>query len=492
MNPLRHYPILSSLLRPFRLSQQKTCAALVAAICQAAQASSFAIAGQLSCLTKVQFGSALTRLYRFLRNERFDNWLLTERLLKLLAQPNKSLLLALDWTSWQDRFSVLTASVCVDTRSIPLAASACVKRNLARSQNLWEETFLRLVVERLRAAQVSAIWLCDRGFHRVAWLKKFVEMEQRFVVRLQRDVTVHLKDGTCLLKSLEMHEGERRDFGFVQLRADGFVRVRLIGVWAKGAKEGNNILGSPKSQDAGLQAEPDRLSFKSHDDALNYARKLVEDSNRWLVVHEFNAANRYMLGDVEIRINFTAGLNAENFHFVFRAIPDRVHNVSAVPRKVIHHKATAVNSDGADELMFIGVTELVQCPQEVVPSFVWLERAHEVNDFFRQVFAPASYAVLKFSFVVGEGEVGESSALPKCDGDGIQGMIEGGAQVVNGVNSDMSQSGGHGLGELDLMHILRCIRIELNDVTVWVAIEELGNLPIKFTDAVLCPINTAP
>ena len=98
MNPLRHYPILSSLLRPFRLSQQKTCAALVAALCQAAQASSFAIAGQLSCLTDVQFGSALTRLYRFLRNERFDNWLLTEQMLRLTAPPAGRLLLALDWT----------------------------------------------------------------------------------------------------------------------------------------------------------------------------------------------------------------------------------------------------------------------------------------------------------------------------------------------------------------------------------------------------------
>ena len=237
MNPLKHYPILSSLLRPFRLSQQKTCAALVAAICQAAQASSFAIAGQLSCLTSVQFGSALTRLYRFLRNERFDNWLLTERMLQLLHQPNETLLLALDWTCWQDRFSVLTASVCVGTRSVPVAVSACVKRNLSRSQNLWEETFLRLVVDRLKAAEVTAIWLCDRGFHRVAWLVKLLEMKQHFVVRLQRDVTVHLREGACLLKSLEIHEGERRDFGFILLRADEAVCVRLIGVWAKGAKE---------------------------------------------------------------------------------------------------------------------------------------------------------------------------------------------------------------------------------------------------------------
>jgi len=210
---------------------------LVAALCQAAQASSFAIAGQLSCLTDVQFGSALTRLYRFLRNERFDNWLLTEQLLRLLGRDREHLLLALDWTAWQDRFSVLTASACVGTRSIPVASSACVKRNLARSQNLWEETFLRLTVDRLRACGVGAVWLCDRGFHRVAWVKRLLELEQHFVVSLQRDVTVHLRDGAYLLKGLEIREGERRDCGFVHLRADGFVRVRLIGVWAAGAKD---------------------------------------------------------------------------------------------------------------------------------------------------------------------------------------------------------------------------------------------------------------
>lgn len=237
MNPLRRYPVLSSLLRPFRVSQQKTCAALVAALCQAAQASSFAVAGQLACLTDVQLGSALTRLYRFLRNDRFDDWLLTEQLLRLTAPPGGRLLLALDWTAWQDRFSVLTASVCTGTRSIPVAVSACVKANLARSQNLWEETFLRLCVDRLRAAGVEAVWLCDRGFHRVKWLEKLIEFEQAFVVRLQRDVTVHFPDRACLLKTLALGPGERRDYGWVRLRSDELVRVRLIGVWAEGAKE---------------------------------------------------------------------------------------------------------------------------------------------------------------------------------------------------------------------------------------------------------------
>lgn len=237
MNPLRRYPVLASLLSPFRRSQQKTCAALVAALCQAAQASSFAIAGQLSCLTEVQLGSALTRLYRFLRNERFDNWLLTEQLLRLLGGRPGPLLLALDWTAWQDRFSVLTASVCAGTRSIPIAVSACHKPQLARSQNLWEETFLRLAVDRLRAAGVCAVWLCDRGFHRVKWLERLLELEQQFVVRLTRDVTVRLADRSCLLRSLDLRPGERHDYGWVWLRADEVVRVRLVGVWAAGARE---------------------------------------------------------------------------------------------------------------------------------------------------------------------------------------------------------------------------------------------------------------
>jgi hypothetical protein len=237
MDSLTQYPILSTLLKPFRLSQQKTCSAIVLALCQSVQASSFAIAGQLSCLTNVQFGSALTRLYRFLRNEQFDNWLLTEQLLRLCASGDQPLLLALDWTAWQDRFSVLTASVCLGTRSVPVAASACRKRQLARSQNLWEETFLRLVVDRLRAAGVSAIWLSDRGFHRVKWLEKLLEMKQQFVVRLQRDVTINFRERSCLLTALAIHEGERVDLGVVQLRADKLVRVRVIGVWATGAKE---------------------------------------------------------------------------------------------------------------------------------------------------------------------------------------------------------------------------------------------------------------
>lgn len=236
MNLEKQYPILVKLLNPFRRSQQKTCLAVVSAILEAAEANTFQIAAELAGQSGIGLPSAVNRFYRFLRNERFDNWLLTERLLSFFAE-RKQIILCLDWTAWGERFSVLTASVCIEKRSIPVAVSAVKKRLLARSQNLWEETFLRLCVESLKRARVKAIWLCDRGFHRVEWLFRLEQFKQAFVVRLQRDVLVEIDNQKVLLKNLLIEKGECRDFGFVRLRADGKVKVRLIGVWAKEAKE---------------------------------------------------------------------------------------------------------------------------------------------------------------------------------------------------------------------------------------------------------------
>lgn len=236
MNLEKQYPILVNLLSVFRRSQQKTCLAVVAALLEAAQANTFLIAARLSEQSGIGLPSAVNRFYRFLRNERFDNWLLTEQLFSFFAD-RKRIVLSLDWTWWGERFSVLSASVSVEKRAIPVAVSAVKKRLLARSQNLWEETFLRLCTDRLRAAGVTAVWLCDRGFHRAAWLLALQNLGQDFVVRLQKDVTAHIEGEPRLLKSLCISQGEYRDFGFVRIRSDGKVKVRLIGVWAKRSKE---------------------------------------------------------------------------------------------------------------------------------------------------------------------------------------------------------------------------------------------------------------
>lgn len=147
------------------------------------------------------------------------------------------MVVCLDWTAWGDKFSLLVASIGVETRSTPVAVSAVKKSLLARSQNLWEETFLRLCGDRLKRAKVKAIWLCDRGFHRVAWLIALKNLKQDFVVRRQRDVVVEIAGEKVLLGKISIARGEVRDLGFVHLRIDSAVKVRVIGVFAKQAKE---------------------------------------------------------------------------------------------------------------------------------------------------------------------------------------------------------------------------------------------------------------
>ncbi len=43
----------------------------------------------------------------------------------------------------------------------------------------------------------------------------------------------------------------------------------------------------------GSETNSRRLSFDSANDALDYARQTVEDSNRWLAFHSINLPNRY-------------------------------------------------------------------------------------------------------------------------------------------------------------------------------------------------------
>ena len=132
MNFLQKYPFLAQLLSPFRVSQQKTAAQIIAALCEAGAANSFLIAAKMSARGELQLPSAVNKFYRFLRNERFDNWLLSEQLFSLFAERRR-IILSLDWTTWHDSFSLLVASIAVEKRACPVAVSAVKKRLLTRS-----------------------------------------------------------------------------------------------------------------------------------------------------------------------------------------------------------------------------------------------------------------------------------------------------------------------------------------------------------------------
>src|SRR5437588_10313313 len=197
------------------------------------------------------------------------------------------------------------------------------------------------------------------------------------------------------------------------------------------------------------ETKPLRLRFESHDDALDFANEFVERANRWLAVNDLNAANHYMRGDGEIHIAIRVRPDAEEFHLVLRAVPDGGLNNEAAAEEVclIERDGSVTPGNRGDDSVFIGVTEGVKCPEKIVPSFVWLERAKECRDFFGKVFTLPLYGVFKMSGVFGKGEV---CVTP---GKGEHKLVKGRAHVNNGVTGDAFQPNWHGLDELVLINV---------------------------------------
>jgi len=237
MHPLQQYPILRTLLRPFRRSQQKTLAWVIAAIAEVAQARSTHLALYLATRLGIQVGSALNRLYRLLRNPRWDERKLTEGLLRVLQGAQERLWIALDGTGWPHHLQLLVASVIVGRRASPVQTKAVEIPKISQSQNSSEESFLEELVKILRRRKIQAVFLCDRGFRRVGWMRRLLELQQSFVVRLVDQVMVFRKGRKRLLKQWHLGYGQAVDLGWVELREDRAVRVRVVGVWARGQKE---------------------------------------------------------------------------------------------------------------------------------------------------------------------------------------------------------------------------------------------------------------
>lgn len=238
MDPERRYPFLATLLSPLWQRHRKTVGLVVAAIAATGQARTFAIATTMSTWLSTRLDSGINRIYRLLRNRRIDYLAFAEQWARLLCRgPQRHLLVAVDWTEWHSDLRMLVAAVVTGKRAIPLFTQTFTKIIRQRSQNTRENTFVRLLADVLRRAELTATLLCDRGFRRASWLALLQDLRLDFVVRLMDDVTVELGDQKMALRDVLLCPGRVLDLGPVRLRSDGAVTVRVIGYWAPDAKE---------------------------------------------------------------------------------------------------------------------------------------------------------------------------------------------------------------------------------------------------------------
>jgi len=233
-----HLRVVEEILKPLRGSQRKSILLVVQGIAWMAQAASIAVAAFISQATGSQLDSALTRFYRLLHNPKLDDLKIARQMLSFFAQLQGPLLIAIDWTEWHPPLRMLLASVIRGTRAIPLYASVFSKTQIHRSQNTWENNFLRILCLLLDEVKAKACFLSDRGFRRVSYLQLLLEQkEHSFLVRITDQITVEFKKGKRLLKQCGLQPGHALDLGWVLLRQDGALKVRVIGIWAKGQRE---------------------------------------------------------------------------------------------------------------------------------------------------------------------------------------------------------------------------------------------------------------
>lgn len=229
---------IREILRPLRASQRKMIVLVVQGIASTARAASLAIASFVSQATGSQLQSALTRFYRLLHNPRVDDLLITRQMLSFFAELPGPLLIAMDWTEWHPPLRMLLASVIRGTRAIPVYASVFDKTQIHRSQNTWENNFLKILCLLLNEIRAKACFLSDRGFRRVSFLRLLMEQkEHSFLVRIGDKITVEFKKGKRLLKKCGLQPGHAMDLGWILLRQDGAVRLRVVGIWARGQRE---------------------------------------------------------------------------------------------------------------------------------------------------------------------------------------------------------------------------------------------------------------
>jgi hypothetical protein len=238
-------------------------------------------------------------------------------------------------------------------------------------------------------------------------------------------------------------------------------------------------------------SEPPRLSFSSQEDALNYARHVVEDSKRRLAA--YNLIERYIEGDYYIVISewYRVGGNDKVYDLIFSSVPPKLGYCCWIGGK----DAFDFNIGNKDNLgisaMLISDTYIVECPEKIVPSFVWLERAKKRYDVRMNIPAPSLNHGLQSDPILAEGEisplrVGDS----RGDSNGISHVVKGIPKIKDSLFSNESEIIREGFSKPNFVQIINSLTVKLYNIGPVFCIAEKYLSLFKGKNVFLCARET--
>ncbi len=244
----------------------------------------------------------------------------------------------------------------------------------------------------------------------------------------------------------------------------------------------------------GNKTNPTRLSFRTAQDALNFAGNTQENFVNGSRGKNIDLAEHYKRGDFEISLElaFTVGGNSDKYDLIFCPVPLRAEKDSAVAAVSAEEICTSSPYHAGrsthkwpHETVLIGVVQTVQGPQGVISSLVRLERHKERKDFIRNVFASAAANHVRFEFVetVGNREVRAFGGdFSSSDGASIPDLVEGISQVGDGILGGVSEFPRYGFDKSIYYEFVLGIRIDFAHQFVWICLPETFKLPLKVTN----------
>jgi hypothetical protein len=247
-----------------------------------------------------------------------------------------------------------------------------------------------------------------------------------------------------------------------------------------------------------LKAKAAALSFRSHQDALDFVRHSVEDTNRRLAAQSLNAVDRYRKGEVTAYIGIRSRLNGSYGHLAFRCVPAHTELGREWEIETGYPVFVAVNISPENDLglpkangdeceMFLGISDLVECPEGTILSFISLEPFKNRTDFRWQILASSGQVALPVVFGWAKGKFDGFERGPVSGESGrVACLVEDGAEIVDGIEKDARQHLWNFLSEADSVKIRSGLRLFINEVGPWLSVCESVNDIAEITDVMLC------
>ena len=236
------------------------------------------------------------------------------------------------------------------------------------------------------------------------------------------------------------------------------------------------------------KANPSGLPFNSHDDALNYARHLVEHSNKWLATNDLNVFQAYTQDRCHIVFEARVGPGPAKYELIIGPVPLRWNLKVNESDRRFNMSSHNVKRYCVDALMFAYPAYFVKSPKGVIPSLVRLEFRKKREEFLREPLTRISYST---------GEVFEFSAKGKActtkfrrltfNSNRMDGKIKGGTKVFKCISRKINKGSRQRFpSSFEFMDLMNSVRCWLDDKSVWLSVNECLNSPVKITNVRLC------